>query len=161
MVKFVAALMLTIAAMSVALVSDSDATTLRESSKGLQCMPSAESVKHAFPGSWPSWSKREAGHKGKKCWFAATTRKEFPEGGSKHDKKIVVHDEAPRKVKTEVVHVQSSNARLASAMSAIVWPRADSFNDRFGASFNDRFDTETTNRPSSIQRLMDPVGVVP
>jgi hypothetical protein len=36
------------------------------------CFDSASAVRQHFPGAWPSWSLREPGHEGTRCWYAAT-----------------------------------------------------------------------------------------
>src|SRR5277367_77669 len=36
------------------------------------CFSSADQVRQENPGAWPSWTFREPGHEGAKCWFPST-----------------------------------------------------------------------------------------
>src|ERR1700720_2901900 len=140
MVKFTATLVL-FAIAAGTLFSDSAAATSA-------CLRSAESVKHAFPHSWPSWTKRESGHKGERCWF--------PSG--RHEATTAVKHafpDEPRRVKTVTDKIPNDAARLKIVLGNIVQPAAhrDTFNDRFVDSFDARFaGVGNADRPGVLQQ---------
>jgi hypothetical protein len=134
-------------------------TAVSSAAAASQCLHSAQAVKHAFPGSWPSWTGRQAGHKGEHCWFPASVKVAKP----------VTTGQAPRSVKTTVVAPPNENTELARTMGSLGW----TFRSRTAVIgpvaslglFRDRFpvpsDLSSISRPSILQRLMDPTGVVP
>jgi hypothetical protein len=129
-------------AVSVTLISDCVAS---------QCLPSAAAVRHAFPGSWPSWHRVH----GSRCWFAK---------GHHEDARTVPLPVAARRVRTETVAAPS-----LPSMAVLGW----TFRSRTTAigpqesmlSFDERWNTitgtQSLGRPSIMQRSMDPIGVVP
>jgi hypothetical protein len=153
MVKFTATLVLFAIAAGI-LFSDSAAATS-------VCLRSETAVKHAFPHSWPSWTKRESGHKGERCWFPSGRH----EANVKHAYDAVgAHPDEPRRVKTVTDKIPNDAARLKTVLSAIVRPAVhrDTFNDRFVDSFDARFaGADSARRPGVLQQMMDPTGVLP
>jgi hypothetical protein len=40
--------------------------------QAFDCLPTADSVKQQYPGSWPSWTLRAPGHAAERCWYPAS-----------------------------------------------------------------------------------------
>jgi hypothetical protein len=132
-----------------ALSSDSNAST---------CLRSAQAVKHAFPGSWPSWHR--AG--GTKCWEARGRREDAQAVPPPAVAGPSRPGEAVRHVKTVAVAgpPMSTLGWTFRSHTATVGPR-----DAEKHAFDDRWKSMlligSLNQPSVMQQLMDPIGVVP
>jgi hypothetical protein len=146
-----------------------------------QCFPSAEAVRKEYPNAWASWTTHAANHRGQKCWFPAMreNRARHVEAMLRRAAKTIMRKEARRK------NIESANAEKAPAeapvafaaeMNELGWsfrtrsakvgpaPLPDeeavgesSFDDRFAAAGN----AASVRKPSVIQRMMDPVGLIP
>jgi hypothetical protein len=155
-----------------------------------QCLPSPEAVRQQYPGSWASWTMHATGHKGEKCWFPAmrenharhietalrkaaqTLMHKDPQsqqnesgasdGAAPEKAEKAEKAEKPAAFAAEVnqlgwsFRARSANVGTADAASAV--EREDSsFEDRFAAARN----VTSVQKPSVIQRMMDPVGAIP
>ncbi len=159
------------------------ATSMEDVNASGQCLPSAEAVRQQYPGSWASWTMHAANHKGEKCWFPAMRENharhietalrraaqtlmhkdaEHPHAGS-GDKAAAA--ETPVVFAAELNQLgwsfRSATVGLASVTRNAVTKGADaeesSFDDRFAAAHDVTF----VQKPSLIQRMMDPVGAIP
>jgi hypothetical protein len=142
-----------------------------------QCLPSAEAVKQQYPGSWASWTTRAPNHKGEKCWFPA-----------QHENHARHIEAALHRVAQKLMHrdarepgagdksVAETPVAFAAEMNQLGWSfrtrsaavgpvkvsnqvdtEDSSFEDRFAAARN----VTSVQKPSVIQRMMDPVGAIP
>lgn len=160
-------------------------TTVADVSADTQCLPSAHAVRDAFPGAWASWSTHVANHHGVRCWFPV-----MREGHSRHLEVALHqaarrlqhhdHDATPAKDGAEAgTRPGAAPDAYAAQRSDLTWTSAhapapaeaqpasapapapesapSSFEDRFSAAR----DAVSGQRPSLIQHMMDPVGVVP
>jgi hypothetical protein len=164
------------------------ATSMEDVNASGQCLPSAEAVKQQYPGSWASWTTHAANHKGEKCWFPASreNHSQHIEGALRRAAQTLMHkhqqgesdaskkaaaEEKPVSAPAEVNRV-SSPAEVnrpgwnVRDRSANVVPAVDSGDiEKEGSSFDDRFaaarNVTSPQRPSLIQRMMDPGGALP
>jgi hypothetical protein len=146
-----------------------------------QCLPSAEAVRQQYPGSWASWTTHAADHKGEKCWFPAAretrtrhvetmlrqaAQKLMGKEMRKTDEPAAV-DATPAAIPVALttqmnelgwsLRTRSGAAGPASLTSSESEAPHSSFDDRFAASR----DVTSVQKPSVIQRMMDPVGAIP
>lgn len=150
-------------------------TTAGDVSAGSQCLPSAQAVREEVPGAWASWSMHVANHHGVKCWFPVAR------DNHSHHVEAAVHRTPERRHHNDAADRDddgNAGAKPAAAPDAYAAQRSDltwapvhaaapaavppppppsSFEDRFSAAR----DAVTGQRPSLIQHMMDPVGVVP
>jgi hypothetical protein len=148
-----------------------------------QCLPSAEAVQKQYPGSWASWTTHTANHKGERCWFPAMreNHSHHVEAVLRRAAQALMRKEAKRQQQAEsaatgktpeeapVAFMAEMNDLGLSfrARNAGVGPaRADETVTPDGtSSFDDRFaaarDAHAMQKPSVIQRMMDPVGAIP
>lgn len=150
--------------------------SMEDVSASSQCLPSAEAVRQQYPGSWASWTTRAPNHPGEKCWFPAMRENHarHVETMLRRAAQTLMHKEAQR---------QSADYRdwdkpvaFAAEMNELGWsfrtrsakvgaatmtdelpPTRSSFEDRFAAAR----DVTSVQKPSVIQRMMDPVGAIP
>lgn len=144
------------------------ATSMEDVNANSQCLPSARAVLQQYPGSWASWTTRAANHKGEKCWYPVmrenhsrhveaalhrTAQKLLHVGGDK-DASTAGRKAVPVVLTSERKELGWGlpNGSAGEAQSA-----ESSFEDRFSASR----ETTSVQKPSVIQRMMDPVGAVP
>jgi hypothetical protein len=148
----------------------------------VQCLPSAESVQKQFPGSWASWTTRAANHKGEKCWFpvARENRSHHIETALRRVAHTLMRKDAKRQAESAATDKTPEEAPVAfmAEMNELGWSfrarnvkagpageaeqaavpgERSSFNDRFAAAR----DAYLAQKPSLIQRMMDPVGAIP
>jgi hypothetical protein len=161
------------------------AASMEDVSASAQCLPSAEAVRQQYPGSWASWTTHAQNHKGEKCWFPA-----MRENHSRHIEAVLRRaaqtlmrkeskpaqqvesattdrtrpEEAPVAFVAEMnglgwsFRTRSTKVGAAGAVEEAVTPGGrSSFDDRFGAVR----DVNSVQKPSVIQRMMDPVGAIP
>lgn len=157
------------------------ATSMGAVNADSQCLPSAHAVLEQYPGSWAAWSAHVANHRGVKCWFPV-----MRENHSRHIEtalhrtanRLMRDDDARReqeeKEKTETASRPAAAAAVPVAYAAqrndLPWvaipaaavtlepqPVRSSFEDRFSASR----EAVSGRRPSVVQHMMDPVGVIP
>ena len=155
-----------------------------------QCLPSAEAVRQQYPGSWASWTTHARNHKGEKCWFPAmrenhsrhietvlhkaaqtlmrkdAQRQHHEEAARQHDEPVA-SEKAPQGGMPVVFAAQmtaelgwsfrNGNLRARTVSDADAATGQSSFDDRFAAAR----DVTSVQRPSVIQRMMDPVGAIP
>jgi hypothetical protein len=138
-----------------------------------QCLDSAASVREEFPGAWPSWTMRMAGHKGAKCWYPATR-----ESRHRHDAPALEAATKQPRFESIARYDRPDDGPLASALetNALGWSfrtvttqigslalRDDGeLADRsFDARFEAAFAQVSLSQPSIIQRMMDPSGSLP
>ena len=159
------------------------ATSMEDVNASGQCLPSAEAVRQQYPGSWASWTMRAENHKGEKCWFPAmrenhahhieaalrrTAQKlmhrdaqregDEPRGGDKSGGDKPVAFAAEMNQLGWSFRSRSASVGLAPAVvSKAVETEDSSFEDRFSAARN----VTSVQKPSLIQRMMDPVGAIP
>jgi hypothetical protein len=151
------------------------ATSMEDVNASSQCLPSAEAVKQQYPGSWASWTTRAPNHKGEKCWFPAMRENHAHhiEAALHRVAQKLMHKDARQPGesggdKTPVAFAAEMNQlgwsfRTRSAavgpvnVSNAVETEDSSFDDRFAAARNVTF----VQKPSVIQRMMDPVGAIP
>jgi len=121
-----------------------------------QCLHSAIDVKHAFPGSWPSWTLRQAGHRGTRCWFA-TWKHGNQNAARRPPPPAMAEASEPRRIKTEAIPMSTLGWTFRSRIAVIGpgEPERDLFAIRYSLF------TTSLGRPSVMQQLMDPVGIVP
>ncbi len=151
---------------------------MEDVSASSQCLPSAEAVRQQYPGSWASWTTRAPNHKGEKCWYPA-----MRENHARHIE-TMLHRAAQTLMRKEAQRHESGGDKavaeapvlFAADMNALGWSfrtrsakveltgvsdetarRESSFDDRFAAAR----DATSVQRPSVIQRMMDPVGAIP
>jgi hypothetical protein len=156
------------------------ATTMEDVNASGQCLPSAEAVRQQYPGSWASWTTRAANHKGERCWFPAMRENHARhiETALRKAAQTLMHrdpqrqqgesgaseraDERPVVFAAEMnqlgwsFRTRSANVGPAG-VSSVVEAEDSSFEDRFAAARN----VTSVQRPSVIQRMMDPVGAIP
>jgi hypothetical protein len=161
-------------------------TTTEDVNASGQCLPSAEAVRQQYPGAWPSWTTRTANHKGEKCWFPAMREnhahhieaalrrtaqklmhrdKDAQSEGGEPGVGVKAAAEKPVAFAAEMnqlgwsFRTRSANVGPAPATvsSAVDTEDSSSFEDRFAASRNVTY----VQKPSLIQRMMDPVGAIP
>ncbi len=156
------------------------AASMEDVSASSQCLPSAEAVRQQYPGSWASWTTHAPNHKGEKCWYPA-----MRENHARHIETLLrrtaqtlMHRDAQRQSgESDNGHrVLEKPAAFAAEINQLGW----SFRTRSAkvepatltdevpatrSSFDDRFaaarDVTSVQRPSVIQRMMDPVGAIP
>jgi hypothetical protein len=158
------------------------ATSMEDVNASGQCLPSAEAVKQQYPGSWASWTTHAANHKGEKCWFPAMreNHSRHLESALRRAAEALVHKDAQRQEgesgasnkalaeERPVVFAVEMNqlgwsfrtrsAKVGPAVaSSAVEAEESSFDDRFAAARN----VPSVQKPSVIQRMMDPVGAIP
>lgn len=151
-----------------------------------QCLSSAEAVRQEYPSAWPSWTMQAADHKGVRCWFPATRENrthhfEAPPHKNTAEQQNTVEQrrvEPDIQVEPDIKNNAPDDAlpAVANAMNTLGWSFRSrttrigpammfdddamvksSFNDRFAAAF----EVSSVSQPSSIQRLMDPIGAIP
>jgi hypothetical protein len=158
------------------------AASMEDVSATAQCLPSAEAVRQQFPGAWASWTRRALDHNGEKCWYPAMreNHSHHIEAVLHHAAQKLMHKEAQR----EHGESESSGAgdkALATPPAAVVaglnelgWNFATRSTNAVGvsdqvagrdSSFDERFaaarEVSSVQKPSVIQRMMDPVGAIP
>jgi hypothetical protein len=158
------------------------AASLEEVNASSQCLPSAEAVKQQYPGSWASWTFHAAGHKGERCWFPAMrenharhieaalrrTGQALAHKEGQHHEEAVPSDKAADADNAQVAVAADANqlgwsfrSRTVTVVPAGVVNEAEtaqsSFDDRFAAARG----VSSLQKPSIIQRMMDPVGIIP
>jgi hypothetical protein len=146
-----------------------------------QCLPSAEAVKEQYPGSWASWTTHAANHKGEKCWFPAMreNHSRHIEAALRRAAETLVHRDAQREQGESGMSNKAAEEKpvaFAAEMTQLGWsfrtrsayvgpPGASSLIEREDSSFDDRFaaarNVTSAQKPSIIQRMMDPVGAIP
>jgi hypothetical protein len=154
------------------------AASMEDVNASSQCLPSAEAVRQQYPGSWASWTTHAANHKGEKCWYPA-----MRENHARHIE-TMLHRAAQTLMRKEAQHHESGGDKagaeapvlFAADVNALGWSfrtrsakmelagvsdetakRESSFDDRFAAAR----DATSVQKPSVIQRMMDPVGAIP
>jgi len=156
------------------------AASMEDVSASSQCLPSAEAVRQQYPGSWASWTTHALNHKGEKCWYpamrenharhietmlrrAAQTlmrkeeqRQRRESGGDKAVPEAPVLFAADMKTLGWSFRTRGTKVGL-SGVSDETAKRESSFDDRFAAAH----DVTSVQKPSVIQRMMDPVGAIP
>ena len=157
------------------------ATSMEDVNASGQCLPSAEAVKQQYPGSWASWTLHAANHKGEKCWFPAMRENHSRpvETALRRAAQKLMHNDAPRQqgeAGASNKAAEEKPAASAAEMNQLGWSfRARSANvgpagasspvEKEDSSFDDRFaaarNVTSTQKPSIIQRMMDPVGAIP
>jgi hypothetical protein len=164
--------------------------SLKDVSADSQCLPSPQAVREQYPGSWASWTTHAADHKGEKCWFPAArenrsrhveaalhraAQKLLHVGGDHVGPDHVGEDKAtsgatdhPAAARLPVVFASQRKDLGWSLLNrtAIVGPSvAPTESEASESSFDDRFsasrDATSVQKPSVIQRMMDPVGAIP
>jgi hypothetical protein len=156
------------------------AASMEDVSASSQCLPSAEAVRQQYPGSWASWTTRALNHKGEKCWYPAMRENHAHhiEATLRRAAQTLMHKEAQRQsAESDSGHrVLEKPAAFAAEITQLGW----SFRTRSAkvepatltdevpstrSSFDDRFaaarDATSVQKPSVIQRMMDPVGAIP
>ena len=157
------------------------AASMEDVSATAQCLPSAEAVRQQFPGAWASWTRRALDHNGEKCWYPA-----MRENHSHHIEAVLhraaqrlMHKDTQREHSEPELSGSTSDKALAAPPAAVVagmselgWNfatrstagvsdqpagRDSSFDDRFAAAR----EVTSVQKPSVIQRMMDPVGAIP
>jgi hypothetical protein len=153
--------------------------SLKDVSADSQCLPSPQAVRDQYPGSWAAWTTHAADHKGEKCWFPAAreNRSRHVEAALHRAAQKLLHvggDKDPstasdKPAATLPVVFASERKDFGWSLpnrNAIVGPTVtpaegdpaeSSFEDRFSASR----DASSVQKPSVIQRMMDPVGAIP
>jgi hypothetical protein len=158
------------------------AASMEDVNASAQCLPSAEAVQKQYPGSWASWTTHAANHKGEKCWFPA-----MRENHSRHVE-AVLRRAAQTLMRKEAKRQQAESAAtdrmqeetpvaFVAEMNGLGWSfrtrsasvgavkADDSVMPGGTSSFDDRFaaarDVHSVQKPSVIQRMMDPVGAIP
>jgi hypothetical protein len=154
------------------------AASMEDVSATAQCLPSAEAVRQQYPGAWASWTRRALDHNGEKCWYPAMreNHSHHIEAVLHHAAQKLMHKEAQRE-HGEPESSGSNDKALATPPAAVVagmselgWNfatrstagasdqvRDSSFDDRFAAAR----EVTSVQKPSVIQRMMDPVGAIP
>jgi len=121
--------------------------------EALSCFPSAAAVRQESPQAWPSWTLREPGHEGTKCWYASM-RSTAP------DHQIQKVQREVKRGITDTLMQSMTNGSGSSLHSATVPTDAvspvsatsqASFDDRFSAVFEGNLSVEWT----SVQRVID------
>jgi hypothetical protein len=158
------------------------AASLEDVNASGQCLPSAEAVRQQYPGSWASWTTRAEGHKGERCWFPAMreNHSRHVETALRRAGQTMTHQDGERQDPAAASDKDKPAGKpVASAADAnqFGWsfrsrsvaagPAAggsgeaetaqSSFEDRFAAAGN----VVSLQKPSIIQRMMDPVGIIP
>jgi hypothetical protein len=157
------------------------ATSMEDVNASGQCLPSAEAVRQQYPGSWASWTTRAADHKGEKCWFPAMRENHARhiEAALRRTAQKLMHKDVPREggeSNTAGNAAEGKPVLFAVDMSQLGWsfrnrsasvgPAANSSRGEMSdSSFEDRFaaagNVTSVQKPSVIQRMMDPVGAIP
>lgn len=163
------------------------AASLEDVNASAQCLPSADAVQKQFPGSWASWTTHAANHKGEKCWFpvAREGHSHHVEAGLRRAAQTLMRkEEAKRDQQVEQVEQAATGktpeeapAAFVAEMNELGWSFRtrsakvgagapdDATAPREGSSFDDRFaaarDVPSVQKPSLIQRMMDPGGAIP
>jgi hypothetical protein len=158
------------------------AASMEDVNASAQCLPSADAVQKQYPGSYASWTMHAPNHKGEKCWFPAmrenhsrqieaVLRRAAQKLMRKEAKRQSVDPAAPDKTPegTPVAFVgemkdlgwsfraRTTGAGSGNAAEETATPEETSFDDRFAAAR----EVPSTQKPSAIQRMMDPVGAIP
>jgi hypothetical protein len=156
------------------------AASMEDVSASSQCLPSAEAVRQQYPGSWASWTLHAPNHKGEKCWYPAMRENHARhiETMLRRTAQTLMHREAQRQRDESGGDkaVAEAPVLFAADMNALGWSfrtrsakmevagvsdetarRESSFDDRFAAAR----DVTSVQKPSVIQRMMDPVGAIP
>jgi hypothetical protein len=156
------------------------AASMEDVSASSQCLPSAEAVRQQYPGSWASWTIRAPNHKGEKCWYPAMreTHARHVEAMLRRAAQTLMHKEQRQHGESGGSDKSAAEAPVlfAADMNALGWSfRARSAKVGLAtmtddvpstrSSFDDRFaaarDATSVQKPSVIQRMMDPVGAIP
>jgi hypothetical protein len=163
--------------------------SLKDVSADSQCLPSPQAVRDQYPGSWAAFTTHAADHKGEKCWFPAARENrsrhveaalhraaqkllhvEGDHVGADHvgdDKGRPAATDHPAAARLPVVFAsQRKDLSWVLNRTAIVGPSvAPTASESSESSFDDRFsasrDATSVQKPSVIQRMMDPVGAIP
>jgi hypothetical protein len=160
------------------------AASMEDVNASAQCLPSAAAVREQFPGAWASWTTHATNHKGEKCWFPVARenhshhietalrrvahtlmRKDASHG---QQAESTATDKAPEEAPVAFLgemkelgwsfRARSVKVGGASAADETARPAENSsFDDRFAAAR----DVHSVQKPSLIQRMMDPVGAIP
>jgi hypothetical protein len=159
------------------------AASLEDVNASVQCLPSADAVRKQYPGSWASWTHHAADHKGEKCWFPVMRENHshrIETALHRAAQKLMRRDAKPQQVESAVAdrtpgevpvafttemnelgwsfRTRSAKVGLAGAAAETATPvERSSFDDRFAASR----EVPSVQKPSLIQRMMDPVGAIP
>jgi hypothetical protein len=157
------------------------ATSMEDVNASGQCLPSAEAVKQQYPGSWASWTMHAADHKGEKCWFPAMreNHSRHIEAALRRAAETLTYRDAQREQRESGVSNKAAEEKpvaFAAEMNQLGWSfRTRSANvgpagasspvERQDSSFEARFaaarNVTSVQKPSIIQRMMDPVGAIP
>jgi hypothetical protein len=160
------------------------AASMEDVNASAQCLPSADAVQKEYPGSWASWTTHAANHKGEKCWFPAAreNRSHRIEAVLRRAAQKLMHKEAKRQQQVESAATDKTPEDAPVAFLAEMNELGWSFRTRSAkvgpasvteetaapgerSSFDDRFaaarDVHSVQKPSLIQRMMDPVGAIP
>jgi hypothetical protein len=160
------------------------AASLENVDASVQCLPSAAAVREQYPGSWASWTTRAANHKGERCWFpvARENRSHHVEAALRQAAHALMRKEAKRQEQVEQAATGKTREEAPVALTADMNGLGWSFRTRSAkvgpaaaaeetvtlgerSSFDDRFaaarDVHSVQKPSLIQRMMDPVGAIP
>jgi hypothetical protein len=158
------------------------ASSMEDVNASAQCLPSADAVKKEYPGSYAMWTLRAPNHKGERCWFPAMRE------NHSHHVEVVLRRAAQKLMRMEATPQEVRAAKpdktpegapvtLGSDTKDLGWnlrggitgvgsvnaaeeaatPEESSFDDRFAASR----EVHSVQKPSVIQRMMDPVGAIP
>jgi hypothetical protein len=159
------------------------AASMEDVSASAQCLPSPDAVQKQYPGSWASWTTHAANHKGEKCWFPAMreNHSHHVEAVLRRAAQTLMRKDAKRQQQVESAataktpeeapvafvaemndlswsfHARNANVGAAKAAYGTAAPEGNSFDDRFAAAR----DVHSVQKPSVIQRMMDPVGAIP
>jgi hypothetical protein len=148
-----------------------------------QCLPSADAVQKQYPGSYASWTMHAPDHKGERCWFPA-----MRENHSRHIEAVLrsaaqtlmrkdakqrqnvepaAADKTPEGTPVAFVgemkdlgwsfRARTIGVGSGNAAEEVAAPEETSFDDRFAAAR----EVQSAQKPSVIQRMMDPVGAIP
>jgi hypothetical protein len=157
------------------------AASMEDVNASSQCLPSAEAVRQQYPGSWASWTMHAPNHKGEKCWFPGMreNHSHHIEAMLRRAAQTLMHRDTQRQIAEPAAGGKPLVERpvaLAVEMNELGWSlRAHSVKVGPAAmtdevqvtksSFDDRFDAArnvtSVQKPSVIQRMMDPVGAIP
>jgi hypothetical protein len=156
------------------------AASMEDVNANSQCLPSAEAVRQQYPGSWASWTTHAANHRGQRCWFPAARE------NHSHRIEAALRRAAQKltgksaRERDELAASEKTAAETPVAFAAEMNQLGWSFRTRNAAvgpanvasdaetedsSFDDRFaparNIPSVQKPSVIQRMMDPVGAIP
>jgi hypothetical protein len=160
------------------------AASMEDVNASAQCLPSAAAVHDQYPSSWASWTTHAANHKGEKCWFPVMRENHSHqvEALLRRAAQKLVHKEAKRQQPVESTATdktpEETPVAFLAEMNGLGWnfrarsvkvgpagAAAETAAPGERSSFDDRFaaarDVHSVQKPSLIQRMMDPVGAIP